>query len=265
MYAYQYFLQPPFKDFYTRNNYEIKCAFAGEITKNLNFITRMVNTFVFLINNNMALPKIIVVMMEQDVVRYLENRQIETREAMKRWFSKMINEFRKATSTAKDILPNKSKKHGWPHILWLIPILHEGFRNFQFTNEVGYALEDAVITQQHMSALRLKQLWDSSDHSLYLEEYGRYTSNGLKCIWEAADRTVKFCDKAIFANDSTITNATSRGVKNKEKQRTYDRNSNNFRSRHRTHQDRHHNDRYHWNRNNERDRFRKLPSPPRHR
>ena len=53
-----------------------------------------------------------------------------------------------------------------------------------------------------MSALELKQIWDRTDRSLYLNPEMRLTNHGLGSIWLAIDKTIRFCSAVLNASEA---------------------------------------------------------------
>ena len=104
----------------------------------------------------------ITVILEEDLVKYLSEKKITFKEPIKMCLNKLVNDIRKVIATFRDKLPGKAKRYNWLHVLWLIPLLHNGFKDFELRDEVGTILEDIVATQNGMSALRLKQVWDET-------------------------------------------------------------------------------------------------------
>ena len=253
-----YFTTQPEKDFYSRTNFDVTCFCNGPIAQEEKLLNRLRNTLVFAINSEWYIPKIIVVLLEQDLTDYLLRREITQISDVTIWVRKLINEFRKVLSTFKDKLPSKAKKQGWPHILWILPLLHQEFKHFSFRVDVSSVLEDLVIQQSDMSALKLKQEWDEYDKSLFMGDYQKFTSKGFKTVWAAVDKTVKFCNKMVFNSDSRAgqinSNITAR------KQHFENKRHENL-SRGSTYLDRRRDDRFHWRRDDRRD-YRQLPEPP---
>ena len=278
----QYYLQNPEKDYFTRTNYEVSAFFSDKYSINGNFLSRIRSALITAINQEWALPKLIVVMLETDVIDYITERQFDSSKQIERFLSYLMNEFRKIMASFKEKLPSKAKRFSWPHFLWLVPVVHTSFRSrkYDITQLFNSSLEATAQLHHNVTALRLKQVWDEHDSSLYLgEAYHRFTSTGLKNWWLAADRTMKFCLKNFDSDLSTANPKKNNKGKSEgsghykrsheNSHATADSTSTNF-ARH---------DQYHWHRNDrdrsrdrDRDRdhrknsmFYKLPEPPRRR
>ena len=67
-----------------------------------------------------------------------------------------------------------------------------------------------------MSALKLVQVWDIYDKSLYLKAQNRITHEGKSTFWRAVDKTVRFCDTNILKKSgSVLGNQQQHGFKKK--------------------------------------------------
>ena len=249
----------PERDFYMRINYEVNSYYNDELSNTRNIMARVRNALIFAMNKEWFLPKLIVVVLEEDIIKYVTKNSYTDEKSMSMCITHIVNDFRKAIASFKDVLPSKSKRHNWPHVLWILPVQHVLFKNFVVRQRFSRQFEKIVAMQHNMSALKLRQVWDEHDTSLYLPDYNRFTSLGYKTYWAAVDCTVKYCDKMAFMDNSEQTAETPKRKQynSNEKHRTSYKKSR-YEYERPYHFDRNRNDRYHWKSEN----YYKLPEPP---
>ena len=197
---------------------------------------------------------------EDDLIQYCVDKNMLEPESYEICLQKLMNEVRKIIAGFKDKLPAKSKRYNWPHVLWPIPVQHVAFETFALRENIARSLINLTAMQYNMSALKLKQIWDDQDMDLYLPDVERFTSTGKLKLWQALDRTIKFCERTIFSNGNTDQLHGDKERNGKQEstvrqpffRREWHRNEN---------RDNDRRDRYHWT-NSDNDRRRRLPEPP---
>ena len=117
----QYFLQMPDKDFYCRTNFEVHTAYCDQYAYRGNLLGRLRSALTGLINREWTLPRLIVIVLEDDVIEYIKKKNFDSHKQIERFLGYLMNEFRKVISTFKELLPTKAKKFAWPHVLWTVP------------------------------------------------------------------------------------------------------------------------------------------------
>ena len=252
----EYFMLPPEKEFYTRTNFDVTATYFNSNSKN-SLMGRLRDSLINQMNSQWQLPKIIAVILETDFTDYIGRKRLDQRDYRK-CLLHLVNEFRKAIATFKDKLPAKSKRYNWPHTVWIMPVQHCNMHNESLISEFNTVLEETVAVQQHMSVLRLKQIWDNHDMSLYMHQFRRFTSDGLKKYWCAVDRTLKFCDKTAFTGEFAASNP---GNIQQQHSKNSDAPAGSARKQqqHSSHSTRR--DRFHWRRESPKQQRFKLPDP----
>ena len=196
----QYFMKMPEDDSYTKQHYDVKyVASAYAKSNHKSTIGRLRNNVAFAIKNFVNLPKIIVVILEEDVIkRITQNKNLKY--LYDRYIKWLSNEIRKMIMTQNDFLPKKGQRD--PQILLVKPTQHVNYKNNAKRQLFGDSLTDQTDSLLHNCVLQLKQEWDPEDLGLYLHEQQRFTSPGLYNFWRAIDRTIKFCSAVLNANSS---------------------------------------------------------------
>ena len=166
-----------------------------------NLLSRIRNAFVSAMKDKVLLPKLVVIVLDEDLLTYAITENINIQEDV---YQKLVYWLMKQIDTAidiqKDYLPAKSKKFDYPHIVWIQPTVHKNFNNNELRIKFGKAMVSAGRVFDNMSVLQLKKIWDPEDSNLYVKEAARYTTAGLKNYWEAIDRTIKYVDTILLKN-----------------------------------------------------------------
>ena len=146
------------------------------------------------------LPKLIVIVPENDIIKVLLAKNVTKgiTKGLGRLVNFIMTEHERGISSFKENIPSKSRREGYPHILWIIPPFHDSFSDNQERHKFSKCIEDAAKVHSNVSALELKKVWDPKDDALYVRDQRRFTTEGLKKYWEAVDRTVRYCDSVIL-------------------------------------------------------------------
>ena len=148
------------------------------------------------------LPKLIVVVVEEDIIQYLkfklEKAKVQAEPKFKKAISWLMREFVKSIDIYKEFLPAKAKKDKIPHILWIQPVTNVNFHNNKEREKFGMIMKSNSLLFNNTTSLRLLQIWDVYDRNLYLEHQRRFTHEGKVQYWRAIDKTVRFCDTNIL-------------------------------------------------------------------
>ena len=205
----EYFMR--LEDGYIRDNYEVK-SFASNayFSNDNNGLSRLRNNLIFATKKMGTLPKLIVVVIEDDVIKFLDKYGKINRKAGEKILGEsdaygraahwLLNEYKKVITSFKDLLNNKNKRPKWPHVLWLLPSTNVGYFNNDQRRKFGDALASLVRLYDDMSALGFGQSWTYSDNNVFLRAYNRFTTSGLSSFWRATDRTTRYCLAKAFNN-----------------------------------------------------------------
>ena len=189
------------------SNFAVSCFTDGDTP---NVMANIVNNTVKAINSYQKLPKWIVVVIEDDMLReinlnYTSYKMSESLGKMIDWVMKeqvsAINYFRKW-------LPQKSKKFQWPFILWITPTMHKCYPPDLMEVRRKFATSLKITATRHnMIVLPLRQVWDEDDLSLYNIRNESLSSVGNSILWTAIDCTIRYADVKINRNYGRPVNA----------------------------------------------------------
>ena len=160
---------------------------------------RIRNCLIKAINEHSALPKFIVVVLDDDLTANLHldidpDFQLHTITA---W---LATEFHKAITSYKDMIPSKAKKSFQPSFLWILPPTHKYFG--RDNNDLRIAQDDCIKeiakTKEGMTALEILKIWSYEDHNLFLEDSYHFTSEGLDNYWASVDAAIRYYETIVL-------------------------------------------------------------------
>ena len=190
-------------DAYTPEHFEIKTSTSKEYGSHIRSLLGRLRNNVFLaIKKFGTLPKIMVIITEDDFVKSTKRVDISLIENMyNKMLNWLMNEIRKLIAAYNDFLPKRCKRN--PHIMWVLPTEHINHSENEASRRSIFAKCIMHITKLHTNhrGLDLKQIWDKEDSNLYIKESARITPIGTATYWRAVDRTIKFYDFIITKNE----------------------------------------------------------------
>ena len=189
---------------YMKDNYEVTIFCSDKYSSHIrNILARVINTTVQALTNTKMLPKIMIFMMEDDIIKFLDHNDYGATELFGKIISYLDAEIRKIILTFKDNLPNKCKRNGQPHMIWISPSMHKNYNNNALRRKFGGELEQILKGRNATTVLRLKQLWNTDDPNLVFEHSSRLSPTGENRIWRAVDRTIWYADTILFGRTTT--------------------------------------------------------------
>ena len=192
-----------------KRNYDIRTFSKDEHSSYYrNILAHLCNTFLNTINRYDYLPKIIAIVLEDDLIRAIELNGAGATEMYGLQLESLANEFQAIVSKFKNFLPNKAKRENRPHILWTLPTMHV---NHTKSNEahrlrIETCMKNIMERQDNMSALNLLQIWDANNPFLYRAHQDRLSSDDILKFWLAIDRTIMLCDRKVFQMKAKFNN-----------------------------------------------------------
>ena len=256
----QYFKARASSDFngYVKAHYDVTGFFNNFVRcDNPSILSRLGNLLVQALNNSksaangiMPLPKLIVVVVDDDILKLFKDCSHgvgSVTKSMSRAINFVMTAHECAISTFKEFLPAKSLKKDYPHILWIQPPEHKNFDNNSLRYKFNRCLDDAAKMHHNVTTLMMKKGWDPAEDDLFLADQQRFSTRGLNLYWEGVDRTTRYFDSLLLKKQFK---AKSRKTEGQIRSKTDKK------------------DHFHWQNptlNVDRDAprvFRQLPSPP---
>ena len=200
----QYYKLKAMKDFaagHMIESYDVMARSGNKYTSNdPNILSRLRNMLIGLIHQEVKLPKMIIIVLDDDLVKYYGPDEDDEclEKAFKRLLNELMTEFRKIISTQKERLPKKAQRPFYPQMVWIEAPLNKCFGNNRERKIFNKSLNSSAKFQENVSVLALKKIWDYDNTRLFVNEALRYTSEGLSMYWAAVDCTVRFMDTILF-------------------------------------------------------------------
>ena len=153
-------------------------------------------------NKLLPLPKIIVVVPDDDLVKLLCKSDVDDHQNIGHSFNRILNfimtEYERGVSSFKEFLPAKCVNTDFPQFLWIAAPMHENFNNNNLCFKFNRCLEETCKLHPRTTSLTLKPIWDPKDTCLYLGNSQRFTAEGYHSYWEAVDRMVRYFDSVLL-------------------------------------------------------------------
>ena len=111
---------------YVKAHYDVSGICNKSISQgNGNIINRVRNAVVKLINDQWLLPKVILLILEGDILEEINHFKPGISGAIGRLLEWLANQLHRVITSHKERLPSKSRKYKYPTILWILPIISE--------------------------------------------------------------------------------------------------------------------------------------------
>ena len=183
---------------YCGDHFEIKLFHATSYNSYLrDFMARICNTFAEALNKEKELPRAIIIVLNDDMIKYINLNGYGISMAYGRLLHYVFSEFNKMIATRKDQFPLKATREHFPELLWINLPFHSAFTNNGQRNKFTKAMDTTVAIYADNWSLQLKRIWDTQGRDLYLDQAKCYSAKGLMTYWMAVDRTIKFWDTAL--------------------------------------------------------------------
>ena len=196
----QYFHNKPISDYgtYIKKNYDT----VGFLNDKYNChddsaVSRIRNLLPSAVKSHLLLPKLIVVVTDDDLMSYVRYKCwtfVSAMEAIVKW---LMSEYRKVVDAYKDYLQTKSKRQNWPFFIWIEAPYHTNFNNNRDHERYNKMLVQTAKDYENVAVLALKKVWDPENRNLFIKEQCRFTAERLSMYWEVVDSTVRYTDTMI--------------------------------------------------------------------
>ena len=168
------------------------------MSHNQNLIGRIQNCLAKAIQEEVILPKMIVFVLDEDVLQYLNHPGPGITKAMEHLIGAIMTDCDRLIASQKEYLPKRAKKAEYPQMIWILSPLHDNFSNITECIKFNKAVESVAQFHDNTFPLQLKKIWNKTDNSLYSAEYHRFTNKGYGVYWMAIDATLKFADTILL-------------------------------------------------------------------
>ena len=177
---------------YIKNNFEFKMYCNSRFNSPTgNMFVRIQNTFAGAVNKNVSLPKYNLIVLDDDLITYMDFKGAGVTKLLGKWIKWLIKEFDIIIQTRKEQLPIKAKESTEPCTYWCLAPTHHNFNQQRndLRKKLNFCLESLLKGWQDMRVIKLKK-WDFNDVQLVSND--KITLKGLFVYWESIDQTLKY-------------------------------------------------------------------------
>ena len=142
--------------------YGVDCTSTNDVSP----LSRVRNLLFKAFGRFNRLPKLIIVIMEDDVLNSLKCNNYGLAEAYQLMFEWLVKEYYRGLLTIKEHLPQRASREMWPHTVFITPTVHNSYPNDNKRRKFTLAMEKVSRESKkfvNMSVLRFKQVWDPED------------------------------------------------------------------------------------------------------
>ena len=199
--AKQHLINSRREDLTCLKQFEVNVATGDTYDRNNPYFTgRICNSLIKLINNSINMPKLVVLIVENDIINEVKCDGIGSSEHYIAYIENIIKDFKRVIEQFREILPISGQRNTWPKLLFLPATLHRNYSFNKYRERKVFNEVLSTISDHHKDtvwALKLMQVWNENDLSLYSKTEQRYTKEGLDTFWRAVDRTIAFGNRKL--------------------------------------------------------------------
>ena len=179
--------------FYAKERFEVKQYMNSRFSdKNQNLISRIVNSFAAGLARNKKLPRLIVVVLDEDIIENVQFDGCRVSTLYGEILQWIAAEFDRMIKERKAQLPKNALKKENPEIYWVAAPYNRNFQNGQNRNKFNMCLESIVKIYEYMRCIKLKKVWAPENGNLVNSINGKITTEGLHAYWRAIDASIEF-------------------------------------------------------------------------
>ena len=179
--------------FYMREHYDVFASFANNHF-DVNILSCLRNVFIAALNKHAKLPRIISVILDDDILRYINHNKVGLSMEISTMLEWLFVEFDKALTTHVDQMPKKCKLANtvFPHFVWFGLPFNVNLKDNKARACFNKCLEQIAPQFQNVSVLLPKKGWDEFDRAVVSNN--SFTAKGIAIYWRAIDAGILFWD-----------------------------------------------------------------------
>ena len=188
------------ENFYSTNHYEVTVAAGGTNSRTKSMLSRILNCITNIFNSQKVIPKWIVIILENDLIKSLSYTEFGATSAYGEVLRWLFEEVKKIHNEIRENVPFKVKKYEWPHIMYIEPTLHRAYSDNDMCKEFITSLNTVNATHDEAIVVKLQQNWKENDDTIFNEREHRFTIHGLQSFWRAIDNGIMYADNRVLRN-----------------------------------------------------------------
>ena len=190
----KYFKKSNF-EFYMKSEYEVIPFCSSKYSdKNVNTLSRLVNSFIHALNTKHYLPAYMVVLLDDDLIQYMGYSKFKVASLYGPWIEYLSELFTESFLNRRNDLPRKARPDDITQVYWVEPVGHANFDYIdqQLRDKFSKCLEVNAKAFDSMRVLKLRD-WDKNDDNLV--HNNKITKLGLSVYWRSLDASFEFNNK----------------------------------------------------------------------
>ena len=179
------------ENFYLKQNYDLVPICNSKYnSQDCNFLSRFNNTVASGLNKIDKLPKYMVMVLDDDLIRYVDFYNCGMSSLFGECLEWLITQVNKMIAKRKAQLPAKAVHDDYPFIYWVAAPMHKN-ADLEVHKKFNDCLESIVRQIDNMRVAKVKEFWAFEDEVLVNED-GIITPVGLSSYWKAVDAAIKY-------------------------------------------------------------------------
>ena len=175
---------------YIAENFDASIFTCGKNGNIRSVLGRFKNTFATAINDSGWLPKYIVVVIEDDILRCVNFPEPGFSELFGHCLHWLAFQYKTMIDERKEQLPVRAKRHMHPLVFWATLPLHKNFDDNETRDKFNQCLESVIDVFPEMKVLKLRKKFTYDDNSISVQ--GRFTASGNNAICASIDEAIQF-------------------------------------------------------------------------
>ena len=160
-----------------------------------NLLAMLVSTLVKHIWKEIYLPKYLVVILDDDLIRWLKFEDFGISEVMGRTIKWLAYQIDRVIKAQINYLPKKAIRYKQPQVIWIGASNHHDFANNVTRKKFNDCISSIVDIFPNMKILKPIKGWDYNNHRLVAKNGQRLSGFGIEKFWMAVDSAIQFWDE----------------------------------------------------------------------
>ena len=178
---------------YIKAHYNMAGCFHTNPALEPSLLARLHNTLVHTINEYNLLLKVILVILDDDLLDDINHYDFGLSLALGKMIEWLTNQFHNTITAYKEQLPSRSCKFKYPAIIWaLIPNQQVYDHYNDFKNKYNIQLQKAVCNFREMDTIQLTE-WNTAELEYF--EGGSMSTHGKATYWHAINKAFETWDR----------------------------------------------------------------------
>ena len=180
----------PVDSLFTKDNFDLKIFAGSSLDHFRSPLGRMRNQLVKAIQQEILLPKLVVVIPDVDLINAIPYEGYGISDIYGRIVHWLAAEYNKIIECHKDNLQNKSLKEDYPQFVWFPPPQNKNFSENALRSKFAKSVKASLHIQRNHMMLKLIKIWTYDNDNLATNS--SYTPEGFRKFWASVDSAITF-------------------------------------------------------------------------